>query len=80
MAPDGARTMSFWGHLAELRTRLVRSVGWALLAMVGAWFLLPQLNALLQQPLRTAHPELALNIFGVTEAFFEVGGQYRRNV
>jgi sec-independent protein translocase protein TatC len=62
--------MSFWGHLAELRTRLVRSAVWVVLAMIGAWLLLPQLNALLQQPLRAAYPELALNVFGVTEAFF----------
>jgi sec-independent protein translocase protein TatC len=62
--------MTLWGHLAELRTRLMRSVGWVLLAMLGAWLLLPRILGLLQAPLDSAAPDLALNVFSVTEKFF----------
>ena len=67
---DAARTMSFWGHLAELRVRIVRSAVWVALAALGAWLLLSPILALLKHPLDVAAPNLQLNNFSVTEQFF----------
>ncbi len=67
---DPARTMSFWGHLAELRVRLVRVALWVLLAAALAWMVRGQIFELLRAPLEQALPGLQLNVFGVTESFF----------
>jgi sec-independent protein translocase protein TatC len=67
---DAARTMSFWEHLAELRTRLVRSALWVALFTAAAWFLREQLYALLLRPLTVAAPGLDLNYFSITEPLF----------
>jgi sec-independent protein translocase protein TatC len=61
--------MSFWGHIAELRLRLIRSVAWVALAGLAAWAFLPQLFEVLRHPLTLADPQLQLNNFSVLEQF-----------
>lgn len=62
--------MTIWGHIAELRVRLVRSALWVILAMGLAWVFLQRIYALLVGPLQAADPSIPLNVFNVTEKFF----------
>jgi sec-independent protein translocase protein TatC len=46
------KEMELWEHLAELRTRLIRSLCYVVLGLVVAWILYPRLESLLFAPLR----------------------------
>jgi sec-independent protein translocase protein TatC len=63
--------MPFTSHLAELRTRLVRSVAAVAVAFFGCYTVAEQIFALLAAPLRRI-PVMGLTLIGtaVTEAFF----------
>ncbi len=52
---DGGHRKSFWGHLADLRTALVRSGIAICVALVACLFLSPWLVKVLEEPLRHIH-------------------------
>ena len=55
--------MSFLQHLAELRTRLIRSVIGAVVGMIACFFVAEELYGWLVQPLITALPEGAKTVY-----------------
>jgi sec-independent protein translocase protein TatC len=46
--------MTLWEHIAELRTRLMRSIGAVLLGALVGWFLYPYIFSFLTHPLHAA--------------------------
>ena len=52
---DGTHRKSFWGHLADLRTALVRSAIAIGVALVACLFLSPWLVKVLEEPMRHIH-------------------------
>lgn len=58
--PDGDRPMSFFEHLAELRSRLMRAAIAVALGFGGAFFFVDYLEGVLFIPLRTAWESLEL--------------------
>ena len=67
---ESQRTMTFWEHLGELRNRIFYSLIGVAVCGAVAWSFRERLYDLLVLPLRRADPDAALNVFGVTEAFF----------
>jgi sec-independent protein translocase protein TatC len=67
---NNERVMTLLEHIGELRTRILRSVGWVVLAGAAAYAFTPQLYALLIAPLHRAAPDLQLHYFSATEPFF----------
>src|SRR5262245_31588234 len=45
------REMELWEHLAELRTRIMRSLGYLVVASIVCWILYPYLLAIIKHPL-----------------------------
>jgi len=70
MAEAGERTMTFWEHLGELRNRIVASLVAVVVCSCIAWIFREHLYAFLLWPLRQANPDIKLNQFVITEAFF----------
>lgn len=68
--PAFERRMTLLQHLGELRTRLLRSAGWVLLAACAAYALHAQIYAILMLPLHSAAPGMELHFFAPTEPFF----------
>jgi sec-independent protein translocase protein TatC len=66
----GVPPMTFWEHLGELRTRIVWSFVAVALAAALAWLFRERIYDLLLLPLTSADPQVRLNQFAVTEAFF----------
>jgi sec-independent protein translocase protein TatC len=64
------RMMTLLGHIGELRTRLLRCVGWVIAAGIAAYAFTPKLYELLLAPLAQAAPDVELNYFDPTEPFF----------
>src|SRR5262245_61086103 len=73
--PEGDTPMSFFEHLAELRTRLVRATLGLVAGFAVCWTFVDQLNVVLHQPLREAWEAAALpgkptlQVLGVFDAF-----------
>lgn len=70
MAAPGQQQMTFWEHLGELRNRIVWSFIAVAVAAGVAWLFRGFIYDLLLLPLYLANPEVKLNQFSVTEAFF----------
>jgi sec-independent protein translocase protein TatC len=51
----GEGRMTLWEHIAELRTRLIRSIVAVLLGAVVGWFLYPYIFTILTNPLHNAN-------------------------
>lgn len=73
--PEGDREMSFLDHIAELRTRLLWSLGAIIPAVVVSWFFKWQIFEFLIAPLKLAWQNLdfegggVLHTLGPTDAF-----------
>ena len=73
--PEGDKPMSFFEHLAELRTRLMRAAIATVLGFGGAFFFVDQLEAILFVPLTDAWTRLGfegqptLQNLGMLDAF-----------
>lgn len=66
------KEMELWEHLAELRTRLIRSACWVLLGLVAAWCVYKPLEHLFFAPLdpiMKAHPDWKFVYRTFTQAF-----------
>lgn len=70
MTDRAAARMSFWAHLAELRTRVIRAALWVALAAGVAYMFREQVYSVLYEPLNRAAPGLSLHFFSPTEPFF----------
>lgn len=69
-SPGPLRTMTFWEHLGELRTRIVWSVLAIAICCCAGYFFREPLYALLLYPLLSVAPEVKLNYFSPAEPFF----------
>jgi sec-independent protein translocase protein TatC len=69
MARNAEREMELWEHLAELRTRIFRSLLYIALGMVVCWFLYDPLFAFLSQPLKDAIKDPKFLWTTITEPF-----------
>ena len=71
MGPEHDARMPLTAHLAELRTRLVRTLVATVIAFVACYQFADRLVTFLLRPLATLRPDVPLMIgTGVTEAFF----------
>lgn len=68
--PGALRSMTFWEHLGELRTRIVWSVIAIAVCCCAGYFFRTPLYRLLLYPLTSAAPGVRLNYFSPAEPFF----------
>jgi sec-independent protein translocase protein TatC len=69
--PDSPpRDLTLVGHLEELRTRILWTLGWFVLAFGVAYHRVDLLLRLVRYPLATLRPDLKLAALSVTETFF----------
>jgi sec-independent protein translocase protein TatC len=64
------RVMSFWEHLDELRSRLIRAAVAVVIAAGVAYAFREKIYDVLILPLLKAYPDITLNYFAPTEPFF----------
>ena len=69
MIDDEGKRLEIFEHLAELRTRLVRSIIYLVVGAVAVWFFYDQLFALLTRPMMSALKGTKFLLTGFPEAF-----------
>lgn len=69
MAKNPEREMELWEHLAELRSRIFRSLVYVAIGMVICWSFYNQLFAFLNEPLKAAMKDVQFLYLNITEPF-----------
>ncbi|MBI3910179.1 MAG: twin-arginine translocase subunit TatC [Armatimonadetes bacterium] len=67
------KEMELWEHLAELRTRMIRTITYIGVGAAAGWFIYPWLYRFLEEPLRQVqqhHPNIKWAFRHLTEPFF----------
>jgi sec-independent protein translocase protein TatC len=69
MARNAEREMELWEHLAELRGRIIRSLGYLAVGMVIAWIFYDPLQIFLTAPLKSVLPNTKYLYTNITQPF-----------